>query len=114
MDTILESRSKKKQEWAIEKLLCHAEDRVPEHAIRETVVLKTTRANVSEVKKRLSCIEIAGKGRNSVLYCNFVQEFVLMKRSDQSSSPNFLLKVKAKRMLSRLATQRTYGAKFFE
>ena len=63
--------------------------------IRETVVLKTTTANVSEVKKRPSCIEIEGKGRNSVLYCNFVQEFVLMKRSDQSSSPNFLLKVKA-------------------
>ena len=62
--------------------------------IRETVVLKTTRANVSEVKKRPSCIDIAGKGRNSVLYFNFVQEFVPMKRSDQSSSPNFLLKVK--------------------
>ena len=63
--------------------------------IRETVVLKTTRANVSEVKKRPICIDIAGKGRNSVLHHNFVQEFVPMKRSDQSSSPNFLLKVKA-------------------
>ena len=35
-------------------------------------------------------IDVAGKGRNSVLYYNFASEFVSMKRSQDSSAPNVL------------------------
>ena len=41
-------------------------------------------------KNKFNYIVVAGKGRNSVPYHNFTQEFVPMKRSQESSSLNFL------------------------
>ena len=52
---------------------------------------KNWKAKTSEAKIRFSCIDIAGERRNSVLYHNFVHEFVPMKRSQESSSPNVFL-----------------------
>ena len=55
---------------------------------------KMTRAEVSEAE--LICIDIAGERRNSVQYDNLVHEFVPTKRSEECSSPYFLIfKVKA-------------------
>ena len=53
-----------------------------------------TRAEVSEAK--FFCIDIGAQKRNSVKYCHLVHEFVSMTRSEESSSPHFLIfKVKA-------------------
>ena len=71
---------------------------------------KTTRAKVSEVKK-ISVVLIL-QVHDGILYyiTTLVHEFFPMKRSDESSSPNFLFfKVKNKRMLSRFATRRVCG-----
>ena len=53
-------------------------------SIRETFVLKTTRAIVLEVKKRFSCIDTCREGRNSVLYYN-LQEVCSDDPSDDSA-----------------------------
>ena len=41
-------------------------------------------------QNKLNYIDLAWKGRNSVLYYNFAHELILMKRSQESSSPYFL------------------------
>ena len=48
------------------------------------------KAETSEAKTNLIVYDIAGKGRNSVLSYNIAQEFVPMKRSQESFSLNFL------------------------
>ena len=53
------------------------------------------KAKTSETKTNSIVFDIARKGRNSVLYYNFQHEFVPMKRSQESSSPFFSLKMKA-------------------
>ena len=52
-------------------------------------------------------IDIAGNAGNSVHYHNFAQEFVPMKRSQESFSLNFFPQGEGKHMLSRLAAQRS-------
>ena len=64
-------------------------------------------------ENKFNCIDIAGKGRNSVLYYNFAQEFVPMKRSQESSSFNFS-ESESKHTLSRLAAQRICETKILQ
>ena len=53
------------------------------------------KAKTSEATTNSIVYDIAGTGRNSVLYCNFAHEFVPMTRSQESSSLNSLYEVKA-------------------
>ena len=55
-------------------------------------------------KIKFNCIDIAVKGRNSVLHYNFAQEFVPMKRSQESSSLNFLWRWKQAHVVSSRGT----------
>ena len=48
------------------------------------------KAKTSEAKTNSIVFDIAENGRNSVLCYNFAHEFVLMKRSQESSSLNSL------------------------
>ena len=73
----------------IGKLLFHEKDRIPEHACGK-LLFQNDKSQSVWSKEKCSCIDIAGAWRNSVLYYNLVHEFVPMKRSDESSSPNFL------------------------
>ena len=64
----------------------------PRRSIRYGGELETPK-HLRQKKNSIVC-DIAGKGRNSVLHYNFTQEFVPMRRSQESSSLNSL-KVKA-------------------
>ena len=55
-------------------------------------------------RNKFNCLDIVGKGRNSVLYNNFTQEFVPMKRSQESSSHNFLWRWKQAHVVSSRGT----------
>ena len=48
------------------------------------------KAKTSEAEANSNVLDIARKGRNSLLYHNFAQKFVPMKRSQESSSLNSL------------------------
>ena len=86
------TRRRKKQEWAIEKLLIPCKRLCSRTCIRETVVPKTTRAEVSEVKKKFSCVDLAGEGRNSVLHYNFAYTNSFRKKDLKKALHNdFLL-----------------------
>ena len=58
------------------------------------------KAKTSWAKNKFNCIDIAGKGRDSVLYYNFSHEFVPMKRSQESSSLNSLWRWKQAHVVS--------------
>ena len=72
------------------------------------------KAKTSEAKTNSIVFDIARKGRNSVLYYNFQHEFVPMKRSQESSSPFFSLKMKASTCCLVSAAQRICETKFFK
>ena len=55
-------------------------------------------------QRQIQFFDIAGKGRNSVLYYNFAQEFVPMIRSQESSSPNSLWTWKQAHVVSSRGT----------
>ena len=65
-------------------------------------------------KIKFNSIDIAWKGRNSVLSYSFTQEFVPMKRSQESALHLIFFQGESKHMLSRLAAQRICEKKFFK
>ena len=58
------------------------------------------KSKTSEEKTKFHCMDIAAKGRNSVLYFNFGHEFAPMKRSQESSSLNSIWRWKKAHVVS--------------
>ena len=55
-------------------------------------------------KNKFNYMDLAGKGRNSVHHYNHAHRFVPMKRSQESSSPNFLWRWKQAHVVSSRGT----------